>query len=150
MAEDEAFSNRFTVPQFIDVESKIIGPITVRQFIIILADFGIVFLFYKLFDFALFAILGLPTLAMGFIIAFVKINGQAFHYFILNVLQTLKRPNLKIWDKNLTTAELQAILKAPEVKIIPPTPTKSAPQQSRLTELSLVVNTGGVYEPDEW
>ena len=45
---------QFVIPQFIDVEDKIIGPITVRQFIIMLAGGGLVFISYKLSDFTLF------------------------------------------------------------------------------------------------
>lgn len=142
--------DRFVVPQFIDVEDKIFGPITVRQFIVILVDFGIVFLFYKIFDFALFAITGLPTLAFGFIVAFVKINGQSFHYFLLNITQTLRRPSLKVWDKTLLDAEVKMHLAAPKAPTPPAPPTKPPLEASRLSELSLVVNTGGVYEPEQW
>lgn len=142
--------DRFVVPQFIEVEDKIFGPITVRQFVILLVDFGLVFLCFKIFDFALFVITGLPLLALGFITAFVKINGQAFHYFILNITQTLRRPHLKVWNKSLLDEEVRAYvhLVAPPP---PPPPILKAPlEASRLAELSLVVNTGGVYEPEQW
>ena len=43
---------QFTVPQFIDVEDKIIGPITTRQFVIMLAGFTLIGISYKLFDFS--------------------------------------------------------------------------------------------------
>lgn len=140
----------FVVPQFIDVEDKIFGPITVRQFVVILFDFGLLFVFFKLFDFALFVLTGLPTLSLGFVVAFVKINGQPFHFFLLNLLQTLRRPKLKVWNKELTDTDLRALLAPPEVKPPSTTPRKPPPRASRLTELSLVVNTGGVYEPEEW
>ncbi|MBI4133334.1 PrgI family protein [Candidatus Uhrbacteria bacterium] len=141
---------QFVVPQFIDVEDKIFGPITVRQFIIILVDFGIVFLFYKIFDFALFVLLGLPTLGIGFVLAFIKINGQPFHFFLLNFLQTARRPRLRIWDKTIPESVLRELIRAPEVKP-PPLPPKKPPlEASRLTELTLVVNTGGVYRPEDF
>ena len=41
---------KFIVPQFIDVESKIIGPITTRQFLIMLAGLILGFAAYKLSD----------------------------------------------------------------------------------------------------
>ena len=47
---------QFTVPQFIDVEDKVIGPITVRQFIILLFGGGFIFIAYRLSDFVLFLI----------------------------------------------------------------------------------------------
>ena len=49
---------QFTVPQFIDVEDKVIGPITVRQFIIMLAGFLAIAICYKLLDFAAFIVAG--------------------------------------------------------------------------------------------
>lgn len=140
---------QFTVPQFIDVEDKIFGPVTVRQFIILLVDFGVVFLFYKLFVFGLFILAGLPVLGFGFVLAFLKINGQPFHFFLLNLLQTLRRPKLRIWNKEMSDRELRDYLAPPLIK--PPSllPKKAPLEASKLAELSLVVNTGGVYRPEE-
>lgn len=140
---------QFVVPQFIDVEDKIIGPITVRQFIIILVDFGLVFICYKLFDFTLFIVAGIPLFIFGIVVAFVKINGQSFHYFLLNFIQTIRRPRIRIWNKNLIDAELKLLI-LPQ-KTITTTEIQHKPRAStsRLAELSLVVNTGGVYKPDE-
>ena len=45
---------RFIVPQFIDAEDKILGPITVRQFIIMIVGGLLIFAAYKLADFGLF------------------------------------------------------------------------------------------------
>lgn len=141
--------DQFTVPQFIEVEDKIFGPITVRQFVILLVDFGLVFGFYKLFDFALFLLTGIPLFGIGVVLAFVKINGQPFHFFLLNLIQTLRKPKLRIWNKEWSDAEIKAALTAPEVKLPPPPPKKAPIEASRLSELSLVVNTGGVYRPEE-
>ncbi len=140
--------NKFTVPQFIDVEDKIIGPLTVRQFLTILATSFFMFLDYKLFDFAAFLATAIPTFAIGGIFAFLRINGQPFHYFCLNLFQTLRRPNLRVWDKDLTDSELREFVRA-----LPPPPPparikKEPLAATKLTELSLIVNTGGVYNPD--
>lgn len=141
--------DQFVVPQFIDVEDKILGPITVRQFVIILVDFGVVFLFYKIFDFALFVITGLLVLGFGFVLAFIKINGQPFHFFLLNFAQTLRRPKLRVWDKNIPDNELRFYAQTVKIKPPPSIPKKPLLEASKLAELSLVVNTGGVYKPDE-
>ena len=90
---------QITVPQFLDVEDRIIGPITVRQFIEILVGGLIIFIFYKLFDFSLFVVAGLLVFGLTVLLAFVKINGQPFHNFFLNFITTLKNPKLKIWRK---------------------------------------------------
>jgi len=82
---------QFTVPQFIDVEDKIIGPITVRQFIIMLTGAIIDAICYKLADFSLFVTLTVLIMGSSLIIAFLRINGRPFHFFIFNFFETLKK-----------------------------------------------------------
>jgi len=140
---------RYTVPQFIDVEDKILGPITVRQFVIMLATGLIMFILYKTLDFSAFLLFAILTFAIGGTIAFFRVNGQPFHFFMLNVVQTLVKPRLRVWNKELDDSEIKAIIQAPPP---PPSPTRIKKQPlgtSKLSELSLVVNTGGVYNPDE-
>jgi hypothetical protein len=140
---------KFVVPQFIDAEDKIFGPITTRQFLIILADSLVIFLLYRFLDFAAFLTFGILAFALGGTLAFVRVNGMPFHFFLLNLSQTLMRPGLRIWDKRPTDAELLAIVRRPP----PPPPPRRVRKEvlpvSRLGELSLVVNTGGVYNPEE-
>lgn len=140
---------RYTVPQFIDVEDKILGPITVRQFVIMLVTGLIMFILYKVLDFTAFIVFGLMTFALGGVIAFFRVNGQPFHFFLLNLAQTFSKPRLRVWNKDLNDGELQALVKAPAPK---PPETKVVKERlvdSKLSELSLVVNTGGVYNPEE-
>ncbi|HSD12921.1 MAG TPA: PrgI family protein, partial [Patescibacteria group bacterium] len=104
---------RYVVPQFIDVEDKIIGPLTTRQFLILLVTAFVMFIEYKLADFGLFLLIGISTLIVGGIFAFFRVNGQPFHYFLLNMVQTFRRPSLRVWDKEYTDAELMDIIKKP-------------------------------------
>lgn len=140
---------QFVVPQFIDVESTIIGPITVRQFITMLVFGVFIFISYKVFDFTLFVIVGLVLFALGGTFAFVKINGRPFHYFLLNLIQTSKRPRLKIWNKELNNSELKEILKIKKIEMPEVKKTKPPIASSRLAELSLIVNTGGAYRGEK-
>jgi len=137
---------QFMIPQFIDVENKIIGPLTVRQFIIFLGAAGFIFLFFKIFTFFPAAILSVFTFGVAVVFAALKINGRAFHYFLLSLFQTFKRPTLKVWSKQVS---YQDIKKEKEKK--PPTViyTKRPLTASHLTQLSLVVDTGGAYQEEE-
>ncbi|MFA5128845.1 MAG: PrgI family protein [Patescibacteria group bacterium] len=137
---------QFVIPQFIDVEDKIIGPITSRQFIILLAVTIILFIAYKLLTFFYFLAFGIPVFGLGIVLAFIKVNGQPFHFFLLNLIQTTRRPKLRVWNKESTADELRQFLKKEEVKIIPPRPVKERMVATKLAELSLIVNTGGVYK----
>lgn len=137
--------NQFTVPQFIDVEDKILGPVTTRQFILMLACFIMIAIFYKIFDFSLFVFTALLNFIIFGVISFAKINGRPFHFFLLNVIQTLKRPSLRVWYKHPNPPlpevdESKAIEKNIDIK------PKERPAVSRLAELSLIVDTQGVYK----
>jgi len=134
---------QFTVPQFIDVEDKIIGPITTRQFIICLAAAILMVVCFKIFDFSLFVFSSLVIVAVFGVFAFAKINSRPFHLFILNFTQTLKKPGLRVWNhrlkKNISLKE-EALPPAPA-----PAPVMKRWNASRLAELSLIVDTGGSY-----
>lgn len=141
--------NQFVVPQFIDVEDKIIGPVTTRQFVILLVASLIIFIAFKLADTALFIFLLCIIGGFALILAFVKINGQPFHYFLLNIFQTLRRPSIRIWDRRYSDKELKDIQ---ELKKIAPITEKKfihKTSHSRIRQLSLAVNTGGYYGADE-
>ncbi|MFZ2681569.1 MAG: PrgI family protein [Patescibacteria group bacterium] len=138
------------VPQFLDVEAKIIGPITARQFLIMLATLLVEFMYYSIFlNIFILLVLGIPTLALGVAFAFGKVNGQPFHYWVVSVVQTLRRPGKRVWDKTLSDADLRVYLKHEAVETAPLRLVKQPLEMSRLSELSMVVNTGGVYEGDD-
>lgn len=140
----------FTVPQFIDAEDKIIGALTVRQFIICLVGIIIMAIAYKLFDMVLFIAVALLCVVLFGALAFVKINGRPFHFFLLNLVQTLKKPGLRVWNhknqlKDATGEENddgEALQETVNKNISP----KKKMSESRLNELSLIVDTKGVYK----
>lgn len=131
------------MPQFLDVEDKIIGFITTRQFIILLAGALIIGISFKLFDFSLFVTFGLIMLAITGTVAFLKINGRPFHYFLLNLFQTFKRPKLRIWyfKPNDFDYKIEKVNSGPGSKISP----EKRYSASRLAQLSLIVDTTGAY-----
>lgn len=142
--------NQFVVPQFLDVESKIIGPITARQFFILLAVLIAEFVIYRLFLNVLYVVIfGIPVLALGLGFSFAKINGRPLHFLVLNFIQTFRKPALRIWDKSLSDSDIRTFLQVVDEEVAPPPVRKAPLERSRLNELSLVVNTGGVYAPDE-
>ena len=140
--------DQFTVPQFIDVEDKIFGPITTRQFIILLVTGLVLFIAFKLADFTLFIFMLAVIGGFALILAFVKINGQPFHYFILNMIQTARRPSRRVWNKQYTKAELNELRRgAGQTVEEKPAPIKKL-SYNRIRDLSLLVNTGGYYKPE--
>ncbi|HRH22055.1 MAG TPA: PrgI family protein [bacterium] len=132
---------QFTVPQFIDVEDKVVGPLSVRQFLTLLGTFGLCFLFYKIFVFTVFVILTVIAVGIGASFAFVKISGVPLHYFLVNFAQSLRHPPIRVWahDNSLVDDE-------PEIEVFKS--DKVAPRgftSSHLNQLSLIVDTRGYY-----
>lgn len=141
--------SQFVVPQFIDVEDKILGPITTRQFAILMVTALVMFIVYKILYIWYALAIDVILLGAALVVAFVRVNGQPFHFFLLNFVQTFRRPAVRVWNKELNDAEIIALAK---VEIPPPPPSKiykEAPTTSRLSELALIVNTGGVYHPED-
>ena len=140
---------QFVVPQFIDVEDKIFGPVTTRQFLIVLVAGLILFICFKLADISLFIFLTAVIGGSALVIAFVKINGQAFHYFLLNIVQTVRRPSLRIWNKLYTNTQLQEYIKMGKVAVVEEAVPVKRISYNRIRDLSLTVNTGGYFNPED-
>ena len=75
---------RFQVPQFIETESKIVGPFTLKQFLYIASGTAIVFLLRYLFSSLFYWLLtSLPIAALAFALAFYKVDGIPLPRYIL-------------------------------------------------------------------
>jgi hypothetical protein len=90
----------FQVPQFIDIEDKIIGPISLRQFLILVGTAAIVFLLFKVLQIWLWIIVGGSIGALGMALAFLKINGQNFSRVAVNFLRYMINPRLYVWQRS--------------------------------------------------
>ncbi len=93
---------RFTVPQFIDYEAKIVGPLTFRQFVYVGMAGAVCFVLYFTAPFSLFLIscfvLGGGALAF----AFIKIGGRSLPTILANLLRFSLTPKMYIWRKKET------------------------------------------------
>lgn len=139
----------FTVPQFIDVESKIIGSLTIRQFLISLSGLILMFIFFKLFSFLLFAVLSVFTFIIFGSFAFLKINGRPFHFFVLNFIQTARSTSLRVWNhrNKLKDEEEAPVEETSKEKKEPPRKPKLS--SSKLSEVALIVDTQGAYRGEK-
>lgn len=139
---------QFVVPQFIDAEPKLLGPVTPRQFIILFVGVLLSALMKVLLPFWAFIVVTVIIAGLVLTLAFVKINGQSFHYFLLNMLQTFRKPSIRVWKKDLSDAYLRQFIQREEIKVETKFERKDFIGTSRLNELSLIVNTGGAYRPE--
>lgn len=140
---------KFIVPQFIDSEDKIWGPITVRQFVIMISGGLVIFLGYKLADFSLFLFETVMTCILVVVFAFVKINGAPFHVFALNFIETtFKKPSVRIWRKQYIKIE-RHISKDESQRPEELVGKKNIVPSKKLSELSLIIDTGGVFKGEK-
>lgn len=88
---------QFQIPQFIDYEDKVIGPLTIKQFLWLLAGGAIVFTLWVSFPLILFIILGIPIAILFLALAFYKINGRPFIIFITSSINYFIHPKMLLW-----------------------------------------------------
>ena len=139
---------QFIVPQFIDMEPKIFGGLSMRQFFTLLIGGIIIAIERRFSDLGLFIVLVIPTVFIFITFTFANINGMPFHYFALNFLSVLSRPFLRIWSKNY---KINTKLSKGEEK--PQDKTSFIPAKvishQKLSELALIVDTGGAYQQEK-
>ena len=92
---------KYEVPQFSEVQTKIVGPLSIKQFLYIGVGGGIFYVLFKTLNFFLALLFGLPILALAGALAFLKINGQPFAKVLVNGFQFVLRPKFYIWKKEL-------------------------------------------------
>jgi len=92
---------RFDVPQFIEVEDKIIGPLTLKQFLFFLGGGAVLFLlWYVLPNLFLFILVSLPILIIVLALAFYKVNGRPFINYLSSMMKHFSKPRLYLWRKD--------------------------------------------------
>ena len=90
---------QFNIPQFIEIKDKIIGPLTMRQFLYILAGLGALAAVWFFAELWLFLIIAIPILVFCLMLAFYKFNGRPFIYFVGSVINYLIKPKLYLWKR---------------------------------------------------
>jgi hypothetical protein len=89
---------QFQVPQFIDTEDKLIGPLTLRQFIYIGVAGGIFAMLYFLVQTWIALILGIIVLGAAGALAFVKVEGRPLIDVALAAFGFYWKPQTYIWQ----------------------------------------------------
>ena len=90
---------RFEVPQFIEIEDKIFGPFTWKQFVYLMGGVGIAIVLFLTTSFIVFVILGLPIAGVAVLLAFYPVNNRPFSVFLESILQYFSTNRLYLWRK---------------------------------------------------
>jgi hypothetical protein len=125
------------VPQFIEVEDKIFGPLTFKQFLYIAGGAAGCFVIWSLLPRIIGIFLVLPMAGLALALAFYQVNNRPFVILLESYLRFHLGSKLYLWSKS-----------APKVKVLEKAAPKhgaaAAPKlsDSKLSELawSLDVN----------
>lgn len=93
---------QFQIPQFIEMEDKLFGPLTFKQFMYLVGGGGICFILYVWLPLPFFIkiipIVGVAALALA--LAFVKHNGRPFIVVLEAFIKYSLGSKLYIWKKD--------------------------------------------------
>ncbi len=92
---------QFKVPQFLDIEDKIFGPFTFKEFIYLVGGGGMCFILYKLLGLFWGAIPILAVASFALALTFYKPNNKPFINMIESGFNYLMRDKLYVWKKRV-------------------------------------------------
>ena len=95
------------MPQFIDVEDKIFGPFTLRQFIYVAGGASAALIAITLFGLFWGLLISSPLVILAAALAFYKINNRPFISVLESAFRYMTRDKLYIWRKTEAPPETQ-------------------------------------------
>ncbi|MBI4022512.1 MAG: PrgI family protein [Candidatus Andersenbacteria bacterium] len=90
---------RFQVPQFVDIEDKIIGPLTLKMFAYYAVAGMLLVPLYVSLDISLFITLGLPIVGVAALFAHVRIQGQQLIWVLVHATTFYVNPRVYLWRR---------------------------------------------------
>ena len=90
---------QFKVPQFLDIEDKIFGPFTFREFVYLAGGAGFCFILYKLLGLLVGAIPILIIAGFSAMLIFYKPNNKPFLNMLESGFKYFTQNKLYIWKK---------------------------------------------------
>ena len=91
---------QFQVPQFLEVEVRIFGPLTIKQFIYLAGGAGITFVIYSITKNLFYTfIFAAPVLVFASVLALKKVNNKPFSYIMEAAIKYFFSKKLYLWKK---------------------------------------------------
>lgn len=88
---------RYKVPQNIDIQDRIIGPLSMVQFIYVVIGFGLCYSIFMTIPGPFSYLLIFPTAALTIAIVFIKVNERPFLNFFLSAINFFSKPKKRVW-----------------------------------------------------
>lgn len=90
---------RFQVPQFTDIEDKLVGPLTLKQFLIYLSTVMALIPVYLVTDLSLFLVIAVPVLGVAALFAHFSLNGKSLFSVATSAISFFMKGQLFIWHR---------------------------------------------------
>ena len=103
---------QFKVPQFLEIEDKIFGPFTFKQFAYLAGGAGLCFVFYKLLGLLLGFIPILVIAGFSLALTFYRPNSKPFIFMVEAMFKYVIGDKLYIWKRR----EVQALRKTENIQ----------------------------------
>lgn len=139
---------QYKVPQNVESEDRLLGPLTMKQFIYAIIGLGWGFLIWRILSpggtaaIPIMLLLIVPVSGFMLLLAFGKREEQSFENYLIALIRFNVVPRKRIWLKDDFKGEV-IIDAPPPPKPMAPTKEDIAHVHSRLQQLSLVVDTRG-------
>jgi hypothetical protein len=139
---------QYKVPQNVEAEDKIIGPLTFRQFVYALMGFGWAAVCFAIFRSlpAVMIIIGFPPTMLFMLLAFYTRDGQNFEQLLIAMVGFFAASRKRLWVKEdvLETFHVTPTAKKAEV-----TQRDPAVVISELEKLSTLIDSRGWNKPPQ-
>lgn len=98
---------QFQIPQFIDTEDKIAGPLTLKQLLYVMGAGILIFATYWIFAAWLWFFIAMTAGITAVALAFVKYNGQPLQKILISGLGFVLKPRLYLWKREAIESVLE-------------------------------------------
>lgn len=127
------------VPQYIDVEDKIAGPLTAKQLGWVIGLGVILLIMWNVFSKILFFIVGIPLAIVFLAMAFFKPYGQPLGSFVIFGIMYFFRPKVYFWQRT----PQKNIISKQKIKAEENHPTENKLSAESIMDLARVMDSGG-------
>lgn len=108
---------QYKIPQNIDIEDKILGPFTLRQFLYIIVGGIAIYVLFNMFattNLMLFIVLSAPIAVITLALVFVKVNERPFLDFFFYFIAYIQDSKQKKWIKSTKVKEFNITARVAE------------------------------------
>lgn len=137
---------QYKVPSNVETEDKILGPLSVKQFIYVVIGLMWGFIAIRLiapFNIVVGLVIAAPITLTMFALGFIQREGISFENYFTASIQYFMSPRKLVWHKD---EHIKSIKEAPKV-VVPPERARDF-SQGQLQKLAFTLDTHGAYKDD--